>query len=172
MQQQSDWESQLPLLYVICPSYSPLHINLPEPVFTANGKRPCATNHAITGRRTHSYEHTLTVRLAELRDLVECHITQEAQRQKAFYDSTTKGRTFNVGEAVWLHVPTASKLDARWEGGWTVKEVLSPVNVAVEHTTTARTRVVHVNRHQQRIVRGEVEVHGEEHDQHGVPVAD
>eukprot|EP00731_Ephydatia_muelleri_P002009 Em0001g2009a len=84
------------------------------------------------GHDPHSYEHTLTVRLAELRDLVECHITQEAQRQKAFYDSTTKSRTFNVGDAVWLHVPTAGKLDARWEGGWTVKEVLSPVNVAVE----------------------------------------
>ena len=53
-----------------------------------------------------------------------------------------------------------------------MKKVLSPVNVAVEHTTTARTRVVHVNRLQQRIVRGEVEAHGEEHDQHGVPVAD
>ena len=65
-------------------------------------------------------------------------------------------------------MPTAGKLDARWEG-WTVKEVLSPVNVAVEHTTTARTRVVHVNRLQQRIVRGEVGAHGEEH---GVPVAD
>ena len=103
---------------------------------------------------------------------MECHITQEAQWQKAFYDSTTKSRTFNVGDVVWLHVPTAGKLDTRWEGGWTVKEVLSPVNVAVEHTMTARTRVVHVNRLQQCIVRGEVEAHGEEHDQHGVPVAD
>ena len=98
------------------------------------------------GHDPHSYEHTLKVRLAELRDLVECHITQEAQRQKEFYDSTTKSRTFNVGDTVWLHVPTAGKLDARWEGGWTVKKVLSPVNVAVEHATTARTRVVHVNR--------------------------
>ena len=48
-----------------------------------------------------------------------------------------------------------------------MKKVLSPVNVAVEHTTTARTRVVHVNRLQQRMVRGEVEAHGEERDQHG-----
>ena len=85
------------------------------------------------GHDPHSYEHTLTVRLAELRDLLECHITQEAQWQKAFYDSTTKYRTFNVGDAVWLHMPTAGKLDARWEGGWTVKEVLSPVNVATHH---------------------------------------
>ena len=53
-----------------------------------------------------------------------------------------------------------------------MKELLSPVNVAVEHTTTARIRVVHVNRLQQRIVRGDVEVHGEEHDHLGVPVAD
>ena len=88
---------------------------------------------------------------------MECHITQEAQRQKEFYDSTTKSRIFNVGDTVCLHVRTAGKLDARWEGGWTVKKVLSPVNVAVEHATTARTWVVHVNRLQQRIVRGVAE---------------
>ena len=100
---------------------------------------------------------------------MECHITQEAQRQKESYDSTTKSRTLKVGDAVWLHIPTAGKLEARWEG-WTVKEALSPVNAAIGHTTTARTRVVHVNRLQQRIVRGEA--YGEQHEQHGVPVAD
>ncbi|KAL5491866.1 hypothetical protein EMCRGX_G017231 [Ephydatia muelleri] len=128
--------------------------------------------HSDQGRNFESTILKKTCAAFELRDLVECHITQEAQWQKAFYDSTTKSRTFNVGDVVWLHVPTAGKLDTRWEGGWAVKEVLSPVNVAVEHTMTARTRVVHVNRLQQCIVRGEVEAHGEEHDQHGVPVAD
>ena len=42
----------------------------------------------------------------------------------------------------------------------------------LQHTTTAMTRVVHVNRLQQCIFREEVEAHGEEHDQHGAPVAD
>ena len=177
VQQQSDWECQLPLLlYAYCTArHTSTHLSLfllltgREPVLPI---MPSLAGDDGKGHDPYSYEHILTVRLAEMRDLVECHITQEAQRQKAFYDSTTKSRTFNVGDAVWLHVPTAGKLDVRWEGGWTVKEVLSQVNVAVEHTTTARTRVVHVNRLQQHIVRGEVEAHGEDHDQHGVPVAD
>eukprot|EP00731_Ephydatia_muelleri_P023350 Em0015g933a len=122
----------------------------------------------MKGHDPHSYEHTLQVRLAELRDLVECHIAQEAQRQKKSYDSSTKCRTFNVGDAVWLHVPTAGKLEAKWEGGWTVRRVLSPVNVDIEHTTTARTRVVHVNRLQARIVREEVEAQGDKYEEHGV----
>ena len=91
------------------------------------------------------------------------------QRQKDFYDGATKSRSFTVGDAVWLQVPTAGKLEARWEGGWTVKEVLSTVNVTIEHIKTARTRVVHVNR-LQRLVQGEVEALGE--PQSGVPVAD
>ncbi|KAL5466932.1 hypothetical protein EMCRGX_G031095 [Ephydatia muelleri] len=122
----------------------------------------------MKGHDPHSYEHTLQVRLAELRDLVECHIAQEAQRQKKSYDSSTKCRTFNVGDAVWLHVPTAGKLEAKWEGGWTVRRVLSPVNVDIEHTTTTRTRVVHVNRLQARIVREEVEAQGDKYEEHGV----
>ena len=47
-----------------------------------------------------------------------------------------------------------------------MKEVLSSVNVTIEHIKTARTRVVHFNRLQQRLVQGEVEAHGE------VPVDD
>lgn len=120
------------------------------------------------GHDPHSYEHSLQVRLAELRDLVECHIAQEAQRQKKSYDSSTKCRTFKDGDAVWLHVPTAGKLEAKWEGGWIVRRVLSPANVDIEHTTTARTRVVHVNRLQARIVREEVEAQGDKYEEHGV----
>eukprot|EP00731_Ephydatia_muelleri_P014485 Em0008g205a len=75
-------------------------------------KKTCAA-FGIVKSRTTSYHPQGDVRLAELRDLVECHITHEAQRQKAFYDSTAKSRTFNVEDAVWLHVPTAGKLDAR-----------------------------------------------------------
>ena len=45
-----------------------------------------------------------------------------------------------------------------------------PVNIAVEHT---RIHMVHVSRLQERMVRGEVEAHGVEHNQHGgVLVAD
>ena len=78
---------------------------------------PLPTGDEQNGHDPRSYEQTLKVRLAELRDLVECHITQEAQQQKDFYDSATKSRSFTVGDAVWLQVSTAGKLEATWEGG-------------------------------------------------------
>eukprot|EP00731_Ephydatia_muelleri_P000956 Em0001g956a len=87
-------------------------------------KKTCAAFGIVMSRTTSYYPHG-DVRLAELRELVEFHITHEAQRQKAFYDSTTKSRTFNVGDAVWLHVPTAGKQDTRWNREWSVKEMLS-----------------------------------------------
>ena len=51
-----------------------------------------------------------------------------------------------------------------------MKEVLFMVNVTIKHVKTARTRVVHVNRLQQCLVRGEVKALGS--PQSGVPVAD
>ena len=50
-----------------------------------------------------------------------------------------------------------------------MKEVLSMVNVTIKHIKTARTRVVHVNRLQQCLVRGEVKALGS--PQSGVPLA-
>ncbi|KAL5477929.1 hypothetical protein EMCRGX_G024787 [Ephydatia muelleri] len=173
VQQQSDWESQLPLLLYAYRTARHTSTHL-SPFVLLMGREPVLPitpslgGDEMKGQDPHSYEHTLQVRLAELRDLVECHIAQEAQRQKKSYDSSTKCRTFNVGDAVWLHVPTAGKLEAKWEGGWTVRRVLSPVNVDIEHTTTARTRVVHVNRLQARIVREEVEAQGDKYEEHGV----
>eukprot|EP00731_Ephydatia_muelleri_P035391 Em0119g4a len=173
VQQQSDWESQLPLLLYAYRTARHTSTHL-SPFVLLMGREPVLPitpslgGDEMKGHDPHSYEHTLQVRLAELRDLVECHIAQEAQRQKKSYDSSTKCRTFNVGDAVWLHVPTAGKLEAKWEGGWTVRRVLSPVNVDIEHTTTARTRVVHVNRLQARIVREEVEAQGDKYEEHGV----
>ncbi|KAL5510662.1 hypothetical protein EMCRGX_G006248 [Ephydatia muelleri] len=107
VQQQSDWECQLPLLLYAYRTARHTSTHL-SPFLLLMGRDPVLTimpslaGDDGKGHVPHSYEHTLTVRLTELRDLVVCHITQEAQRQKAFYDSTTKSRTFNVGDAVWL----------------------------------------------------------------------
>ena len=147
---QSDWKGQLPLLLYIYRTArrTSTHLSPFLLLMERDPVLPIIPSPAGDYRKGH-----------------DPHSYVEAQRQKEFSDSTTKSRTFSVGGAVWLHVhvPTAGKLDARWEGGWTVKKVLSPVNVAVEHTTTARTRVVHVNRLQQHFLRGEIEAHGEEH---------
>ena len=51
-------------------------------------------------------------------------------------------RTFKAGDLVWLSIPTASKLDPHWEGGWKANSCKSPVTVEVFDGT--RTLVVHV----------------------------
>ncbi|KAL5476044.1 hypothetical protein EMCRGX_G025946 [Ephydatia muelleri] len=51
----------------------------------------------------------------------------EAFHQQEAYDKTYKarGRKFKIGEAVWLSIPTAGKLQSRWEGMWIVKAIKS-----------------------------------------------
>ena len=64
-----------------------------------------------------------------------------------------------MGDSVWLAVPTAGKLDPRWEGEWVVKTIKSPVNVEItdgKHTKVVHTKVVHTNRLQHRYIPGVV----------------
>ena len=64
-------------------------------------------------------------------------------RQKTYYVHHTRVPSFTAGDSVWLFIPTAGKLEPRWEGEWVVKSVKSPVNV---EKNGRRTRVVHTNR--------------------------
>ena len=100
-----------------------------------------------------SYDSNLRVKMAELRDMVESHILQEAKRQKEHYDTHTQSREFCEGDAVWLQNPAAGKLDPKWEGGWVVKKVHSPVTLKIEHRKSLRSRVVHINRIRRCILR-------------------
>ena len=50
-----------------------------------------------------------------------------ARHQKQEYDKHMGIRTFKAGDLVWLSIPTAGKLDPRWEGGWKVKACKSLV---------------------------------------------
>ena len=50
---------------------------------------------------------------------------------------------FDVGDTIWLSIPTAGKLDPHWEGKWRIQSIKSPVNVKV--TDRRIVRNVHVN---------------------------
>ena len=84
--------------------------------------------------------------MAELRDMVEIHIVQEAKHQKEHYDTRTQSREFCEGDAVWLQNPTVGKMHPKWEGGWVVKKVHSPATLQIEHRNSLRFIVVHINR--------------------------
>lgn len=54
-----------------------------------------------------------------------------------------------VGDLVWLPIPTAGKLNTRWEGGWTVESVQGLTTYTISNSS--RIRTVHINHLQPRI---------------------
>ena len=86
----------------------------------------------------------IRAKLAELHDLVESNLVKAAEQQKLHYDKRTKPSSFALNDKVWLSVPTAGKLKPKWEGGWRVKSVKSPVTVEI--SDGRRSKVVRSNR--------------------------
>ena len=78
-----------------------------------------------------SYKDYMQENLAELQDLVETNLAQAVAHQKIMYDKHSTYRYFNVGDMVWLSVPTAGKLDPKWEGNWKISAVKSPVTTEI-----------------------------------------
>ena len=65
-----------------------------------------------------TYEAELVKRMAEMYEIVDGNLAEAGSARKTGYDSGTITRSdLNRGVPVWLSVPTASKLDGRWEGG-------------------------------------------------------
>ena len=76
-------------------------------------------------------------------------IAAAAHHQKSAYDQHSLPTVYSVGDLVWLSIPTAGKLDPRWEGRWKIKSIKSPVNMEI--MDGLRTKIVHINRLQHRI---------------------
>ena len=93
----------------------------------------------------------MQAKLAELQMFVKSNITAAATSQKDAYDTNSTTRDFQVDNPVWLSIPTSCKLNPKWEGGWKIKAIKSPVNMEI--TDGQRNKVVHVNRLQHRIQR-------------------
>ena len=70
------------------------------------------------------------------------------------YDHHTMQSTFVPDDPVWLSIPTAGKLDPRWEGEWVIKSVKGPVTMEI-CVGEKRTKVVHTNRLQHCYVPGQ-----------------
>ena len=82
-------------------------------------------------------------------DFVEAHNIQASNQQKQYFDKQTLARTFSVGDPVWLSIPTAGKLDPKWEGEWIIQSVVSPTTYTIHDGL--RTKTVHIDRLRQRI---------------------
>eukprot|EP00731_Ephydatia_muelleri_P034988 Em0090g2a len=152
--QQNEWEKYLPFaLYAYRTStHTSTSVSPFELMF---GRQPKDHTEGQTGYAVDEYQGTMQAKLAELMDFVETHMVDAARHQKQEYDKHMGIRTFKAGDLVWLSIPTAGKLDPRWEGGWKVKACKSPVNMEVNDGT--RNRVVHVKRLRHRIQMAEGE---------------
>ena len=149
VEHQSDWERFLPL--VLFAYRTATHSSTGcSPFNLMFGRSPSAPNFPpSTAFNTVTYADSLQCKLSELRDLVECHLTIAAEHQKSNYDDNTITWIFREGDTVWLSRPTAGKLDPHWEGGWKVKQVMSPLTVEV--TKGQINRYVHINRLHHRL---------------------
>ncbi|KAL5486467.1 hypothetical protein EMCRGX_G018950 [Ephydatia muelleri] len=77
------------------------------------------------------YGKTQHAKLAELTNLVEVYMAEAAEERRQQYNKHSEERFFEVDDPVWLFIPTAEKLDPRWEGNWVVTGCKSPVNVHI-----------------------------------------
>ena len=145
---QDDWEYYLPL--VLYAYRTAVHSSTgASPFLLMYGRLPCSTPFSKSlSFDTQSYPTFLRAKLAELRDFVDTNLAAAAHKQKEQYDRQTRTRSFRIGDAVWLSVPTAGKLDPRWEGEWIVDSIKSPITVEIANGRTSK--VVHVNRLQHR----------------------
>ena len=147
---KDDWETYLPLVLFAYRTSKHTSTGYP-PYLLMYGRQPQYPILPLsqTCFEPSSYVLHLQTKLADLKTFVDEHLATAAQAQKEYYDRQSSTPQFKPGDPVWLTDPTAKKLDPRWEGGWKVTHVMSPVTVEI--SKEERTKVVHVNRLQHRL---------------------
>jgi hypothetical protein len=146
----ADWERYLPLVLYAYRTAAHSSTGV-SPYMLMFGRQPHTTGFdSSSGFDSASYQSRLRAKMAELHDFVESKLALAASKQKSSYDKKSKQQCFKVNDPVWLSVPTAGKLDPKWEGNWKVLAMKGPVNVEI--TDGHRKKVVHLNRIQPRVL--------------------
>ena len=147
---EAEWERYLPLvLYAYC---SAVHTSTGiSPFELMFGRPPKESEIALSTRAfdPELYQGVLRSKLAELQDFVEAKLADSARKQTEQYNKSAKQRSFQPGDTVWLLVPTAGKLEPKWEGQWTISRRKSALTFEIKDGR--RTRVVHLNRLKKRL---------------------
>ena len=89
------------------------------------------------------YCEELKNKLALLREMVDANLVESADKQQHAYKGSVR-TPLKPGQQVLLSNPIAGKLDPRWTGPWTVKQMKGPSTVTI--TMENSTRAVHINR--------------------------
>ncbi|XP_069835633.1 uncharacterized protein [Dendropsophus ebraccatus] len=86
-------------------------------------------------------------RMETLTGLVQENMAQAQDSQKRWYDRNARERIYTVGQKVWVLVPMPqNKLQAAWEGPYTIHQRVNDVNyvVTIDHIRK-KHKVFHVN---------------------------
>ena len=116
------------------------------PFMLTFGRQPnyLATFAPANGYDPDSYQAQLKLKLAELYDLVEVNLAAESRRQREMFNKHSAQWSLSTGDKVWLSIPTAGKLQHKWDGTWEVRSVKNPITIEIIDGN--RTKTVHVNR--------------------------
>ena len=148
VEEESDWERFLPLVLhaYLTSVHSSTGVSPFMLMFVREPKCPDFEGHDTAACDPTSYQAQITYKMAKLQDFVETHLVDSASKQHTFYNKHSHSRhcQFKLGDCIWLSIPTAGKLQPKWEGGWKVAKVISPINLKIHDGK--RTRVVHINR--------------------------
>ena len=110
---EADWEKFHPLvMFAYCTSVHTSTGASPfELMFGRNAQTPPLP--AGYAQNTSSYQEQLRCKLSKLYDFVETHMIDAAHHQQRSYNQHVQQRSFQVGDTVWLDLPTAGKLDPK-----------------------------------------------------------
>ena len=146
---EDDWEEFLPMIMYAYRTAKHSSTNL-SPFELMFGRSPCTIPfQSLNKFDTTSYASYLKAKLHTMQDFVHTNLAKSAKQQKQQYDRYTVSRSFKTGDPVWLSIPTARKLQPRWDGRWVVTKLKGPCNLEI--TNGHQSKVVHVNRVQRRI---------------------
>lgn len=144
VEQETDWERFLPL--VLYAYRTTIHASTgASPFVLMFGRQPKQSDLDVTATAYDptSYQSHIKSKMAKLQDFVEINLVHSATQQQTYYNQHSTLRQFKVGDPVWLSVPTAGKLAPKWEGGWKIVKLESPLNMKIQNGQ--KTRDVHIN---------------------------
>uniref|UniRef100_A0A672I094 Gypsy retrotransposon integrase-like protein 1 n=1 Tax=Salarias fasciatus TaxID=181472 RepID=A0A672I094_SALFA len=155
---QRDWDKHLPLVLMACrsavqestectPALLMLGRELRTPAELAFGRPPDAP--AVPAGP--EYARKLQDRLDSAHSFARERLQEAGVKQKRYYDVTSRGRDFTVGELVWVYKPVrkkgrSPKLDCKWTGPCRVLERLGEVVYRVQLPPRKRSVALHRDR--------------------------
>lgn len=105
------------------------------------GESPASTMNVV------EYVQTMRHRLESITELARENLAEAQTRQKTYYDKSAREREFKPGDQVLLLLPTSHrKLQASWQGPFTVLKRVSPVDYRIDIPGRRKNqRVFHCN---------------------------